>query len=237
MQTKCPQCTTTFNVSEQLLVVANGQVRCSQCKHVFDGRLHLLDHNKQKSVKSNVNDFSVADIKRRIKNHGTSVRSNYLWLLAACCVISILCMQLIWINKNSLAEHPRFGHIIIDTCNRIPQCGIEDKRDNSAFSLATRQIYSHPNEENALILSASFSNQADFAQPFPLLLVSMTDKQGEVIAERYFKPTEYRVELEQSEPEYSYNGIALMQANESININLALADPGKDALAFEIDFL
>lgn len=242
MQTKCPQCTIIFKVSDKILSIADEQVRCSSCKHVFNGRDHLIDDtviSKPKNEKDH--DFSIADIKRRIKGEQSPSMPNYFWLFSAILISLLLLVQIAWLNKSKLAEHPSMGNAVKTFCHKIPGCVIEDKRDSNAFSLSTRQIYSHPNEDNALILSASFTNGANFAQPYPLLLVSMSDKQGIVIAERYFKPEEYRERKQDNKSivinHPTYQQTALMQSNESITINLTLADPGKDALAFEIDFL
>ena len=34
--TRCPECTTTFRVSDEALQKANGQVRCGRCASVFN---------------------------------------------------------------------------------------------------------------------------------------------------------------------------------------------------------
>lgn len=44
LYTRCPDCETTFRVTEAALQQADGQVRCGRCTHVFDARDSLSDH-------------------------------------------------------------------------------------------------------------------------------------------------------------------------------------------------
>ncbi len=41
MYTECPNCHTVFRISEELLAVADGKVRCGQCRAVFNAREQL----------------------------------------------------------------------------------------------------------------------------------------------------------------------------------------------------
>ncbi len=43
MVTRCPQCQTSFKVTEEHLKIANGAVRCGSCLHVFQARQHWVN--------------------------------------------------------------------------------------------------------------------------------------------------------------------------------------------------
>ncbi len=43
MHTQCPKCRTVFNVTEQILAVKAGLVRCGDCENVFNATWHLVD--------------------------------------------------------------------------------------------------------------------------------------------------------------------------------------------------
>lgn len=227
MQTQCPNCATVFKVTDKQLSVAESKVRCSKCDSIFDGRQYIVDQ-KEKSNESILNEVSIRDIKRHIRgNKNIPAWRISIWVLFCLSFIGLLFSQFIWINRASLVEHQKFGQSIRQTCTYLDFCEIPEKRDIRAFSLASRQIFSHPNIENALILSASFSNDAEFAQSFPLILVSMSNKQGEVIAERYFEPKVYSED---------FLADTKVLPKQTVNLSLALADPGDAAIAFEIDF-
>lgn len=48
--TTCPECQTTFRISEEILRKANGQVRCGRCAHIFDAR-RALDEEPETEVR------------------------------------------------------------------------------------------------------------------------------------------------------------------------------------------
>lgn len=43
MVTRCPQCHTSFKVTDEHLKIANGAVRCGSCLHVFQARQHWMN--------------------------------------------------------------------------------------------------------------------------------------------------------------------------------------------------
>lgn len=48
--TTCPECDTTFRITEEILEKASGQVRCGRCAHVFDGNSALREHAEPESA-------------------------------------------------------------------------------------------------------------------------------------------------------------------------------------------
>ncbi|BFM49029.1 DUF3426 domain-containing protein [Marinomonas sp. THO17] len=52
LTTRCPKCSTAFRVSDEVLSMAKGKVRCGQCFHIFDA--------KQASVKASVDEANKA---------------------------------------------------------------------------------------------------------------------------------------------------------------------------------
>ncbi|HEX7028464.1 MAG TPA: DUF3426 domain-containing protein [Gammaproteobacteria bacterium] len=149
------------------------------------------------------------------------------WSAAIVIGVLGLLLQIAYLKRDWLADHPRAGPIVVDFCKRIPGCELTPKRDLSQLQLVSRNVYSHPNEAAALMISAVIVNAANFSQPFPILLVSMSDVQGKVVAERYFHPSEYLPEKP---------GTSEMQPGKAISVNLEVMDPGQNALAFELDF-
>src|SRR3970040_414114 len=41
--TRCPECHTTFRISEEMLSKAAGQVRCGRCSNIFNAHLELQE--------------------------------------------------------------------------------------------------------------------------------------------------------------------------------------------------
>ena len=102
-------------------------------------------------------------------------------------------------------------------------------RDPSKIELIVRNIYSHPNEKNALIINVTMHNNAEFAQAYPVMQIDFSDIRGGSVAARRFLPTEYLpLETQQSGP---------LAPDSSISFSMEIKDPGKQALTYEFNFL
>jgi predicted Zn finger-like uncharacterized protein len=226
MQTQCPACNTIFKVSKSQLAKADGLVRCGQCQYIFNGRDQLQGAKASQSSAENDTPEMLRHILlgRRKPSRGATVG----WSAAIVIGVLGLLLQLAYLQRDRLADHPQAGPIVVDICKRIPGCELAPKRDLSQLQLVSRNVYSHPNIESALMINAVIVNAANFSQPFPVLLVSMSDVHGKVVAERYFHPAEYLPEKPEA---------ADMQPGKAISVNLEVMDPGQNALAFELDFL
>ncbi|MCX7544532.1 zinc-ribbon and DUF3426 domain-containing protein [Marinicella gelatinilytica] len=99
--------------------------------------------------------------------------------------------------------------------------------DLTNISLVSRNIRSHPGRDNALIISASMIKTHSEDQRFPALSISLSDLNGQVIAMRRFKASEYLT-------------ADILQAgfinNTLVPITLEIQNPGENAVAFEIGF-
>lgn len=225
MQTQCPACDTVFKVGKSQLAKADGLVRCGRCQYIFNGRNHLQDNHSSQA--------GASDSPKTFKQMLLGKRKASPWVVAgwsSAIAITGFCLllQLAYLQRNRLAEHPQAGPVVVDICKRIPGCELAPKRDLNQLQLVSRNVYSHPNVEAALMINAVIVNAANYSQPFPVLLVSMSDVHGKVVAERYFHPDEYLP----GDP-----GSSDMQPGKAISVNLEVMDPGQNALAFELDFL
>lgn len=62
MVTRCPQCQTSFKVTEEHLKIANGAVRCGSCLHVFQARQHWVNPDQPAPATPARSAFSQVDI-------------------------------------------------------------------------------------------------------------------------------------------------------------------------------
>lgn len=252
MQTQCPECQTTFNITQQHLNIANGQVRCTQCQAVFDGYAHM--QNSISPEPPQLDDIaddiaslgSNADISPQSKPKPSALIYSDLLeddynkprlgsILAQCfftvlslLLLAVLLLQLAYLKRNELAKVPELAPYIHQACNTIPQCVIPIQRALEQFQLESRHVYAHPNIAKALVVTVTFRNNASFTQPYPTLLLSMSNVRGQEVATRRFLPDEYL-------DKFSDVGTG-MASQQSSSISLELADPGDQAMAFEIDF-
>jgi hypothetical protein len=107
-------------------------------------------------------------------------------------------------------------------------CNESQFSSTQQINLLQRNVFTHPVESNALMVTGSFINQAIFDQKLPKLLVSLFDIQGNLIANRLFTPTEYLL---------TNKNRTLMSNDKPVQFRLEISDPGTDALTYEFEFI
>lgn len=96
------------------------------------------------------------------------------------------------------------------------------------IKLIKRDITIHPRVKRALLINATIVNTAEFAQPFPMMQITLSDINSTVIAKRHFQPAEYL--------DADINLRSGMLPNRAFQTSLTMADPGKDSVNFKINF-
>lgn len=108
-------------------------------------------------------------------------------------------------------------------------CDDQSKRNLEAIKILNRNIYTHPNVKKALMITASFVNQAQTAQSYPIMQISLLDTQGKIVAVRRFSPKDYLVNKSLVD--------TLMSPNQPVGARLEVLDPGSKVIAYEFEFL
>ena len=107
-------------------------------------------------------------------------------------------------------------------------CSLPSKVDIEQIKSSNLVVRSHPEFSGALVVDAIIYNRAPFSQPFPLLEMRFADLNGQLIASRRFKPSEYLAgELA---------GQAEMPPQTPIHIALDILDPGARAVNYSLNF-
>ena len=249
MQTECPNCHTLFRVTEAQLDMAKGMVRCGFCKEVFNARAanELTDNDKQPSIieesghEDNLqkgaghadNELNPAslyssdefDAPGQARSYSTA--ATVAWSLAILALIASLVAEYIWFNQPELLQHQRFKPLTAKLCE-LTNCAHLQKRDPSLIEMISRNVYTHPNEKNALMVSTTLVNHAPYAQPYPDIQIDFSNVRGKLVASRRFHPEEYlRLESETA---------SLFESATPVAFALEIRDPGKQAITYEFSF-
>ena len=162
-----------------------------------------------------------------------SVVSTALWSIGILLLTATLILEYAWFNRDQLNNIPELQSAINTLCQQV-KCKNVAIRDPANIELITRNIYSHPNEKSALMVSVTMKNNATFAQPYPVMQIDFSDIRGNSVAARRFWPKEYLAsESQQGNTEQPY----LLQPDTSASITLEIQDPGKQAMTYEFNFL
>jgi predicted Zn finger-like uncharacterized protein len=147
------------------------------------------------------------------------------WLLASISLLLLLAVQSIHHARAALARHPSIGPQITRLYAAVGQ-PLEPQWQLQAYSIKQWGIVSDPQAPGTLRVRASVTNGANIAQPYPLLQLALEDRFGGSVGKRTFKPEEY---LGQS------LATRMLGAGEAANIDLAIVDPGQEAVGFQFD--
>lgn len=240
MQTECPHCHTVFSIREADLNQADGQVRCGHCLAIFAAENPYannqeLNLNQLKESDPSVERPAVADVippelraESRQRKSRFGLLGTMILMTAILVSLAALILQYAYYNRESLVKIPQLRPWMEQAC-QLANCTLPAPKDHSKVVLSSKNIFTHPNTQNALMVSATITNQAKFAQSFPIIELRFENVRGETIAGRRFQPAEYLAIPD--------NQITQMQPNTPISFSLEIEDPGNDMVSYEFEFL
>lgn len=138
----------------------------------------------------------------------------------------LLGVQIALSEWRHLAADARWRPWLARLCERI-ECELPPWREPGALRITAREVRPHPSVPGALLISATFRNDAAFPQPWPQLELVLSDLDGHGVAGRRFTPAEYLGQTPKGES---------IGPGQSAAITLELHDPGPNAVAFSFEF-
>jgi predicted Zn finger-like uncharacterized protein len=154
-------------------------------------------------------------------------RRNGLWIAGSLLLLITLGGEVAWAERALWFDDARVRAWLDPACAKVG-CMLPPRRDASKLELISRDIRPHPSVSGALIISASVRNDADFAQAFPVVEITLSDLDETRIAMRRFRPREYV-----SDARTLAEGLA---PGATTALVFEVADPGRNAVAFEFKF-
>lgn len=254
MKTQCPHCNCIFQITESQLEQAEHQVRCGHCLGIFKAKLLLDDevfvddnetgianfhkppiedipaisHEGRKSVIQP--DVVPPALRAEIGNPKKyySFASTFFWLLAILTMIAAGLLQYAYYERALLVQHNELRPWLEKLC-LYARCELPEPRDPTRIELTHKNVYTHPNQPQALMISATIVNQAEFQQAFPRIDIIFSNVRGQDVAGRRFSPEEYlNIPAEQ---------ISKMEPGEPVSFNIEIMDSGTELMSYRFDFL
>jgi predicted Zn finger-like uncharacterized protein len=246
MYTRCKGCHTVHPVNASLLARDGGNYRCGKCNKTGNALEALFDEwpeAGEKPPKSGpIPDLGLTiDLdEARASRSGNDQdqldipvkRSSRLariaWITMALVVFVAVAFELADFFDQPLLELPAVQTVATRIGIKDPPTA-EPFRDLSQIHLVSRDLRSHPVREGLLQLTATIVNQADRTQPYPELEVILFNASGQQVSRELFIPSDYL-----SENTVKSSG---MTPQAYLPLVLELADPGAEAVGFELNFL
>jgi predicted Zn finger-like uncharacterized protein len=156
------------------------------------------------------------------------MRHTGLWLMAAFGLLA-LGFQYLWFAPEDLSRRfPQVRSQVESFCLRAG-CMARAERAPQLMRVLSRDVRAHPRYEGALLVTATFSNGASWAQPFPQLRFSLYDVNGRTIAARTFTPVQYLAGVLPAD--------ARLPPGQAMQVALEMLAPEEAAVSFEFTFL
>ncbi|MBV8156239.1 MAG: zinc-ribbon and DUF3426 domain-containing protein [Dyella sp.] len=173
-------------------------------------------------------DFSNLVVAPRFARQKEKARGlRWPWVTACTLLLLALCAQVAWAKRDFLISDATVGPMLRDACSSLG-CRLPLVQDTSKLSLLARDVQAHPSVPGALLITASLRNDADFAQPYPVVSVTLSDANGKRLAMRRLRPGEYL-----GDTNVMQQGLA---PGATAALMLEVEDPEGKAVAFEFGF-
>jgi len=149
-----------------------------------------------------------------------------LAFLSVIILLSAALLQIAWIERDRLLEHPRLRSAAETACSRIGCTLPPSEKQIPAFSVLDRALTADETHPGAYRLDILLRNDSKAPQKLPALQLSLMDHLQETFARRTFAPRLYATDADSS-----------IGAGELLEIHLLLLPSRKAISGFELDFI
>lgn len=143
-----------------------------------------------------------------------------LWWPALALLLAVALGWQLQYPANDRGDQPPLVGVVC----KIFNCALPPQKDVRRLTLTHTRIDLHPSAPGALRVTIKLVNEATFAQPWPDLQVTLTDRAGRVVGRRAFAPRAY---LTDGQP-------PLLNSGDLGVARLDLAHPHEQAVGFEV---
>lgn len=181
MFSRCPHCDKQRQVSAKQLRDSRGLLKCKRCGQSFDALASLSEKGDQaRTIATSHSDPSFG---------GTEARqSPWPWGIASLLMFGILFAQIGYFEGQRLYSQPVIHAALSQACQVIGcRPPLADNPDE--WSVSHTELQAHL--DNRYLVVAALTNQALVAQAIPKLKLTLTDFNGQTLAERVFAPRQY----------------------------------------------
>ena len=148
----------------------------------------------------------------------------FLFILLA---VLVLPAQVLWFQYESWVKDENYRPVYGFICEIIG-CELPPMKDASMIVSRKSISRAHPDQEDIRVVDILMVNNAQFPQPFPLIELTFTNVDGQLVAGRRFEPREYL--------HGDMRNVTLMQPRTPVHVSLELKDPGPEAQGFRVVF-
>lgn len=149
------------------------------------------------------------------------------WLAAVTIVMlfAALLLQVLLADRARFAASPAWRPLLETLCNPLG-CQLPVWHEPAAFALLARDVRAHPDHAGVLRVTATFRNDARWAQAWPQLQLRLCDINGQDIASRDFGAEQYLAGIPHA---------PVIASGQTATIRLDVREPATEAVSFAFD--
>lgn len=150
------------------------------------------------------------------------------WRLPALIAGLTLLLALQWTlaDRERLAADARWRPFVVQLCG-VLRCSVPAWSEPSAFALLDRDVRPHPRVPGVLSVTASFRNDARWAQAWPDVVLTLSDLEGRAVGTRRFSADDYLGAAPTQET---------LASGQTATIRLEVIEPSPHSVAFAFAF-
>jgi len=138
----------------------------------------------------------------------------------------LLGLQVLLADRARLASDPGWRPALVRLCG-VLRCSLPPWREPTALTVLARDVRPDASRPGVLLATATFRNDARWAQAWPRLRLTLSDIDGRTVGTRVFTAQEYFATPPQP----------VLAAGDSADVRLQLVEPDARAVSFAFDFL
>lgn len=147
------------------------------------------------------------------------------WIALAVLVLA-LAAQLFFSQRAQLAANAQWRPLVVAACG-VLGCSVPAWREPTAFGMLSRDVIAVPGRPGVLRVQASFRNDAAWPQPWPALVLALSDANGRQLGARRFLPRDYLGNA----PKH-----ALLAPGQATQLAFDIVEPAPGVVAFDFRF-
>jgi predicted Zn finger-like uncharacterized protein len=149
--------------------------------------------------------------------------SRWLWATGVVLLLVLVVLQIRFLLVEELYSIPSARPYISAFC-AFAGCSPPARSDPASIRIAQTRVDLHPEVPGAMRVRVNLLNQAEFAQPYPAIQLSLSDKDGRIVGRRTYTPAQY-LDTENRNTLLAPGVLAVASIN--------LANPNEIAVGFE----
>jgi predicted Zn finger-like uncharacterized protein len=158
--------------------------------------------------------IEIEDLTTDVRFSKPKVKTNY-WLVFGSLFLAILAgLQTVYANRTQIAaEYPQFKPMLVQACTAL-QCDIALPKNLDLLTIDDSDMQEDEDHENVIKFSSLLINNANHAQTYPDIELTLTAADDQPVLRRLIKPNEYL--------KANTDLAAGFAAREEVRVNLAI---------------